>query len=103
MLADATGAADEASGAWVAGAEPPQAATSAIADPSERVREELSIDSTLPRAPARLWRGAAATTLWTCRRVKVGDLLAYKQVDDAKREAVLDELAAAAQKHGLGY
>jgi hypothetical protein len=39
----------------------------------------------------------------THRRVKVADLLAYKQADDREREGVLDELAAEAQKHGLGY
>jgi len=39
----------------------------------------------------------------THRRVKVADLLAYKQADDREREAVLDELAAEGQKHGLGY
>lgn len=39
----------------------------------------------------------------THRRVRVADLLAYKQADNREREAVLDELAAEAQKHGLGY
>ena len=37
------------------------------------------------------------------RRVRVADLLAHKQKDDADRQAVADELAAEAQKHGLGY
>jgi excisionase family DNA binding protein len=39
----------------------------------------------------------------THRRVRVADLLAYKQKDDAQRKAVLDELTAEAEKHGLGY
>jgi hypothetical protein len=39
----------------------------------------------------------------THRRVKVTDLIAYKQDDDAKRKDVMAELAAEAQKHGLGY
>jgi excisionase family DNA binding protein len=38
----------------------------------------------------------------THRRVKVADLVAYQQADDAKRKDVMDELAAEAQKHGLG-
>lgn len=37
------------------------------------------------------------------RRIKVADLLAHKQEDDERRRSVLDELAAEAQKHGLGY
>ncbi len=37
------------------------------------------------------------------RRILMADILAYKQADDEKRNAVLDELAAEAQKHGLGY
>ncbi|MBE7482177.1 MAG: helix-turn-helix domain-containing protein [Polyangiaceae bacterium] len=39
----------------------------------------------------------------THRRVKVADLLTYKQKDSKYRKAVLDELTAEAQKHGLGY
>jgi excisionase family DNA binding protein len=37
------------------------------------------------------------------RRVRVADLLAYRQKDDAERQALADELAAEAQKHRLGY
>jgi excisionase family DNA binding protein len=37
------------------------------------------------------------------RRVLVADLIAYKQKDEAHRKAVLDELTAEAEKHGLGY
>ena len=37
------------------------------------------------------------------RRVRVGDLLDYKEADEVSRKAVLDELAEEAQKHGLGY
>ncbi|HEX4339291.1 MAG TPA: excisionase family DNA-binding protein [Polyangiaceae bacterium] len=39
----------------------------------------------------------------THRRVKVADIVAYKEKDAAERKSVLDELAAEAQKHGLGY
>ncbi len=39
----------------------------------------------------------------THRRIKMADLMAYKQTDDAARAAALEELAAEAQKHGLGY
>lgn len=39
----------------------------------------------------------------THRRVKVADLVTYKQKDEAERQAVLDELTAEAEKHGLGY
>jgi excisionase family DNA binding protein len=37
------------------------------------------------------------------RRVLMADIVAYKQADDDKRQVVLDELAAQAQRHGLGY
>ena len=39
----------------------------------------------------------------THRRVRVADLIEYKQKDEAHRKAVLDELTAEAEKHGLGY
>lgn len=39
----------------------------------------------------------------THRRVRVADLVEYKQRDDSHRSAVLDELTAEAEKHGLGY
>lgn len=37
------------------------------------------------------------------RRVKVQDLLGYKQSNEARSKAALEELASEAQKHGLGY
>ena len=39
----------------------------------------------------------------THRRIRVIDLLAYQQKDEAERRAVLDELTDEAQKLGLGY
>jgi len=39
----------------------------------------------------------------THRRVRVADLVEYKQKDEAHRKIVLDELTAEAEKHGLGY
>ena len=36
-------------------------------------------------------------------RVRIADLLEFKKRDDAERETALAELAAEAQKHGLGY
>ena len=37
------------------------------------------------------------------RRIRMEDVMAYKERIDREREAVLDELVAEAQKHGMGY
>jgi excisionase family DNA binding protein len=37
------------------------------------------------------------------RRVRAADLYDYQRKDEAQRQAVLDELTAEAQRHGLGY
>jgi len=39
----------------------------------------------------------------THRRIRMADLLSYKSKDEDDRASVLNELAAEAQKHGLGY
>lgn len=39
----------------------------------------------------------------THRRVKVADIVTYKEKDSAHRKSVMDELTAEAQKHELGY
>lgn len=39
----------------------------------------------------------------THRRVRFADLAAYRETDDARRRAVLDELTADAQQHRLDY
>ena len=35
--------------------------------------------------------------------LRVADLIAYKQKDEAHRKGILPELTAEAEKHGLGY
>ena len=39
----------------------------------------------------------------THRRVRAEDVIAYKHADEVRRRAILDELTAEAEKHGLGY
>jgi excisionase family DNA binding protein len=39
----------------------------------------------------------------THRRVRVADLIEFKQRDDVDRDKALEDLASEAQKHGLGY
>ncbi len=45
----------------------------------------------------------ACRLVGTHRRIKMADLMRYKDADEAERKAVFDELAAEAQKLGLGY
>ena len=47
------------------------------------------------KLPARL--------VGTHRRIKAADLQKYREEDQARRNTTIDELAAEAQKHGLGY
>ena len=37
------------------------------------------------------------------RRVRAEDVIGYKHAGDMRRRAILDELTAEAEKHGLGY
>jgi len=37
------------------------------------------------------------------RRVRMEDVMTYKEADDARRERILDELAAEAQEQDMGY
>ena len=37
------------------------------------------------------------------RRIRLADVLAYREIDDAKRRSAMDELTAEAQRLGLGY
>jgi excisionase family DNA binding protein len=43
------------------------------------------------------------TKVGTHRRIRAADVMEYRARRDAGHEAVLDELAAEAQKHNLGY
>lgn len=42
-------------------------------------------------------------TIGKFRRVRFGDLMAYKRKDDDKRAKILDRLSAEAQELGMGY
>ncbi len=57
-----------------------------------------------PHLVAILGEGAIPFRLvGTHRRLRVADVLAFKQADDRRRARVLDRLTAQAERLGLGY